>query len=262
MGIKIEVVDKPIFINKPEYDVSLNTYRSSKNKETWRIWPKKTRGTCADGVMMNRKMYQVTIDKDYLADYKLRHNDINKCYKQQDFIVDIMDGHEVVVVNPDVYDTIAWNSKPYYFRELNWYGEPKETSDTFTLEFYLVEDFVELPKTKKEKEQCLKEENRKKTEHLNKMLLKDTVISVLKEAGVELQEHQNNWRYNGRSYLAVTNKKDWNKLIILAVNNYINNIAKEHGFKVNPPKFIANANITYERPLFFMDDIEMLNQEN
>lgn len=261
MGILIETVDKPIFINKPEYSVELDTFRHSKSRETLRVWPKKTRGTCADGVMINRKMYRVTIDKEYLEDYKERHpaNHAVKYYTAQDFMIDIMSGHEVVITNSDAFDTIAWSNKSSYILELE-YGRIKESSDTFTLEFYLTEDFVELPKTKKEKEKHLKEENRKKTEHLNEMLLKDTVISVLKEAGVGLQECKNSWRYKGRSYLAVTDKKDWNKLVILAVNNYINSIAKDYGFRVNPPKFVSNANVTYERPLFFMDDIEILNQ--
>lgn len=266
MGIKVEIINKPIYVNKPEYDVSLNTFRSGKSNKVWRIWSKKTRGTCIEGVMMNKKMYRVTIDKEYLADYKARHSaDVDVKYEQQDFMVDIMNmtgGHEIAVISCDAYDKIAWSNIDNYIISLNAWGQPRERCDTFTLEFYLVEDFVELSKTKKEQEQLLKEENRKKTEYLNEILLKDTVITVLKEAGVGLQEYKNSWRYKGRSYLAVTNKKDWNKLVVLAINNYINDIAKEHGFKVNPPKFMANANITYERPLFFMDDIEMLNQEN
>ena len=250
----IQVIKKPIYINKPEFDCSLRSYNAKSKNRTLSLYAiKKTRGTCVDGVMKNEKCYHVTLDLEYLENFKRKYNTKNY-YVLNDIIKDIFGDKDVVTKHSEGNETVIFSSY-----NLSGYGCNK--SDTYTFDCYMLEDFVECDKTSKELEKIKQEEQRKKTETFNTTMLLDTVVTTLKEAGIETRQTKNSWKYKGRSYMYISDKKCWNKLILLAINNYLNDIAKQNGFVIKQPKFMANANITYESPLFFIDEIELLNQE-
>lgn len=256
---KVDIINKPIFINKPEYDCSLRNYNAKHNpNETLHLYAtKKTRGICVGGVMKNEKCYHVVLDSEYLNDFKSRHKDKRR-YTLDDVVTDIFANKDVATQHSDGSEAIIFDNSSKFGHGANGIFEPYNPSDTYEFDCYMVNDFVECDKTAKEIERIKKEEERKKTENFNSTMLLDTVITTLKEKGIDIRKKQNSWRHNGRAYMSINDKKDWNKLILLAINNYLNDIAKEQGFKINQPKFMANANITYESPLFFVDDIEIL----
>lgn len=262
MGATITEIKKPVFINKPEFDYCVKNRNSvvSPNDLSITMWFKKSRGICIDGVMKNTKCYHVVLDLEYLQYLKglmLKGNSI------QVVIADLFPGKNICVQAGHyypIYKGDKWNGKnvnlaAYYFKE-------SDLTDTYEFDAYELEDFVLEKKTKKEEERIKLKEDRKKSEAFNTMMLKNVILEALKKANISVYETRKSYRYDDRSFMAVTDKTDWNKLVLLAVNKYLNDIAKEYGFSIKQPKFMKNANITYESPLFFMDEVEMLNQEN
>ena len=258
----IQVIKRPIYINKPEFDCSLRNYNTKINpNETFHLYAiKKTRGTCVDGVMKNEKCYHVILDLEYLEDFKRIHNTKSR-YTLDDIVKDIFGDKDVVTKGSEGSETVIFSHRNLFGHGCDAMFDPYDPSNTYAFDCYMLEDFVECNKTSKELEKIKQEEQRKKTETFNTAMLLDTVITTLKEAGIETRKTKNSWKYKGRSYVCISDKKCWNKLILLAINNYLNDIAKQNGFVIKQPKFMANANITYESPLFFIDEIELLNQE-
>ena len=234
-----------IFINKPDYNMYIR--QSSTDGETQttvvQMFPKKTRGTCLEGVMSNRVCYHVILDRAYLEYFQtlsLKGNRIPTV------IADLFPGENIFVRAEETYHCL-------------YTGNKYNNGDvTYEFDVYKQEDFVMEKPTKKEQERIKQEESRKKTEQFNTLLVKDTVVEVLKNAGIDINHNQNNWRFRGRAYFYAASKEDWNELVLTAVNEYLNNIGKQHGFKIKKPKFVKGANIDYEKPLFYTDDIEVI----
>ena len=234
-----------IFINKPDYNMYIR--QSSTDGETQttvvQMFPKKTRGTCLEGVMSNRVCYHVILDRAYLEYFQTL---ILKGNRIPTVIADLFPGENIFVRAEETYHCL-------------YTGNKYNNGDvTYEFDVYKQEDFVMEKPTKKEQERIKQEESRKKTEQFNTLLVKDTVVEVLKNAGIDINHNQNNWRFRGRAYFYAASKEDWNELVLTAVNEYLNNIGKQHGFKIKKPKFVKGANIDYEKPLFYTDDIEVI----
>lgn len=234
-----------VFINKPDYNMYIRQSHTDGETQTTvvQMFPKKTRGTCLEGVMSNRVCYHVILDRAYLEYFQtlsLKGNRIPTV------IADLFPGENIFVRAEETYHCL--------------YAGNKYNNGDVTYEFdvYKQEDFVMEKPTKKEQERIKQEESRKKTEQFNTLLVKDTVVEVLKNAGININHNQNNWRFRGRAYFYAASKEDWNELVLTAVNEYLNNIGKQHGFKIKKPKFVKGANIDYEKPLFYTDDIEVI----
>lgn len=234
-----------VFINKPDYNMYIRQSHTDGETQTTvvQMFPKKTRGTCLEGVMSNRVCYHVILDRAYLEYFQtlsLKGNRIPTV------IADLFPGENIFVRAEETYHCL--------------YAGNKYNNGDVTYEFdvYKQEDFVMEKPTKKEQERIKQEESRKKTEQFNTLLVKDTVVEVLKNAGIDIHHNQNNWRFRGRAYFYAASKEDWNELVLTAVNEYLNNIGKQHGFKIKKPKFVKGANIDYEKPLFYTDDIEVI----
>lgn len=234
-----------VFINKPDYNMYIRQSHTDGETQTTvvQMFPKKTRGTCLEGVMSNRVCYHVILDRAYLEYFQtlsLKGNRIPTV------IADLFPGENIFVRAEETYHCL--------------YAGNKYNNGDVTYEFdvYKQEDFVAEKPTKKEQERIKQEESRKKTEQFNTLLVKDTVVEVLKNAGININHNQNNWRFRGRAYFYAASKEDWNELVLTAVNEYLNNIGKQHGFKIKKPKFVKGANIDYEKPLFYTDDIEVI----
>lgn len=234
-----------VFINKPDYNMYIRQSHTDGETQTTvvQMFPKKTRGTCLEGVMSNRVCYHVILDRAYLEYFQtlsLKGNRIPTV------IADLFPGENIFVRAEETYHCL--------------YAGNKYNNGDVTYEFdvYKQEDFVAEKPTKKEQERIKQEESRKKTEQFNTLLVKDTVVEVLKNAGIDIKHNQNNWRFKGRAYFYAASKEDWNELVLTAVNEYLNNIGKQHGFKIKKPKFVKGANIDYEKPLFYTDDIEVI----
>ena len=237
-----------VFINKPDYDMYIRQAHTDGETQTTvvQMFPKKTRGICIEGVMSNRVCYHVILDRAYLEYFQtlsLKGNRIPTV------IADLFPGETIFVRSEETYHCL--------------YTGNKYNNDDVTYEFdvYKLEDFVMEKPTKKEQERKKQEDSRKKTEQFNTTLVKDTVIKVLEDAGIYIHHNKNTWLNNGRAYFCAASKTDWNALVLKAINEYLNSIGKQHGFRIKQPKYRADANIDYKKPLFFTDSIEIIEQE-
>lgn len=253
---KVEIIKKPIFINKPDFD----SYINRTDKEKCLIgFPKKTRGTCLKGVMKNSKCYHITLDEEYLKELKETFKTINKVYlpsiirymfeDERTFIQNTLSHHPV-------FNTV--NGKYNVYGSENDIHTDTYTGSTYEFDMYKVNDFELCPKTKIEEDKIRTEEQRKSIEKLNVTCLKDTIVAALEQAGIKTTLTQRSYLHHNRAFIQAVDKKEWNKLLLIAINTYLNNIAKEHGFKVAMPKIKSNAKINEYCPLFFLDDLEII----
>lgn len=262
MGATITEISKKTYINTKEMDY-YDKYRSSYPIQFTSF--KKTRGTCADGgVLMSNRCYHIVLDKECLAEFKHYIKEHSLPADLESVIQHLFPNNRLFMEYK--YGVLHNNKLCTEFcsgwidmDERNQYHEYSYKADTLEFDVYDRNDFVLLPYTKKEKEAIQKEEERKKTEHLNDTMLKNVIMTALKEVGIELTEHQSNYKYKQRKYLAIDDKKSWNKLILMCVNKYLNEIAKDYGFAIKPIKLPGNHRIDCYTPLFFMDEVEMLN---
>ena len=256
-------IKKVIYLNKPDYDYIFKW--EFQQNQVIKGYPKKTRGTCIQGVMKNETCYHVVLNeydlnfiKDMAKGTKTYGRDGKSIYLNK-IIEYFMPNTKVYIDKHTCFYpvTTIYDRDKYSITEGN--SSEVFTEPTYEFDMWLMDTWVECPKTKKEKEIIETEEKRKSIEKLNVTCLKDTIMTVLKEANIDtafIPSH--NSAHKDRAYIRAIDRRNWNKLIVTAVNYYINDIAKQYGFKVNEPKIKANAKINEYTPMFFLDDIEIL----
>lgn len=120
-----------------------------------------------------------------------------------------------------------------------------------------IDDFVKLEPTKKEKEIKANVENRKATQKLNLLVVKDNLLKILNDKGYDCI------CYTGEmSTIEYKSKKGYNALVKDAIEYYLNNIVlKELGCKITVPKVKANHEYGQGDPLCYIGDIQLTEGE-
>lgn len=263
-------IKKVIYLNKPDYDYIFKW--EFQQNQVIRGYPKKTRGTCIQGVMKNETCYHVTLNeydlnfiKDMAKGTKTYGRDGKSIYLNR-ILECLLPGEKIYIDKHSCFYpvTTIYDSDKYNITEGN--TEDVYKGSTYEFDMWMMDTWVECPKNKKERETIAAEEKRKSIENVNTVLFKDTVVSVLQQAGINTAFiSNNNSMYGDRAYLRVADRKNWNNLVLTAINHYINGIAKEYGFKVELPqdskKLKATSKLNEYTPIFFLDGIKMLNEE-
>lgn len=262
----ITEIKKPIYLNKEDYAYMLK-YKDKVQTGS----PKKTRGVCIAGVVKNEKCYHVVLDEEYLRYIQKKYCNggtnaydhtgiyiqsvIQDIFPDKHMFVNCSDTRQAItkIVSNFKYNTRLPDPDSSYWQ--NVYG-----SDTLEFDVWDMDNWIECPKTKTELDKLKAEEERKSIEKVNVACLTDTIITALKEADINVALTQRTYQYKNRAYMQVIDKKEWNKLLLKAINVYLNDIANKYGFKVAMPKIKSNANINEYCPLFFLDNIEMLDE--
>lgn len=262
----IEKINKIIYIDKHDYDYM----KKYEKDDVASMYPKKTRGINIHGVMKNSECYHITLDEEYLKHIKEKYKsgtpnrfDHQAIYIKQ-IIEDLFPGelmfvHSLTTHHP--VTTISSSSKyNIYDRDENVLKDTY-TGTTFEFDIWYMKDWIECPKNKAELAKIKEIEERKAVEKLNIACLKDTIVAALEQAGIKTAfVPAGNSRYGDRAYIKADNKTEWNKIVLLGINSYLNNIAKEHGFKVTMPNIKKNAKLNEYTPFFFLDNIEIVNE--
>lgn len=261
--MKKNLVKKVIYLNKSDYDYIFKW--EFQQNQVIKGYPKKTRGTCIQGVMKNETCYHITLNeydlnfiKDMAKGTKTYGRDGKSIYLNK-VLEYLLPGQKIYIDKQACYYpvTTIYDTDKYNVTEGN--SEEVYKGSTYEFDIWMMDTWVECPKTKKEKEIIEAEEKRKSIEKLNVTYLKDTIMTALKEANIDTAFiSSDNSYHKDRAYIRAIDKRNWNKLIVTAVNCYINDIAKQYGFKVNEPKIKVNAKINEYTPMFFLDDIEIL----
>lgn len=263
-------IKKVIYLNKPDYDYILK-WEFLQNKVI-RGYPKKTRGICIRGVMKNETCYHVTLNeydlmliKDMAKGTKTYSRDGKSIYLNK-VLEYLLPGQKIYIDKQTCFYpvTTIYNEDKYNIRTDGISNDVFKGS-TYEFDMWMMDTWVECPKNKKERETIEAEEKRKSIENVNTVLFKDTVVSVLQQAGINTAFiPNNNSMYGDRAYLRVADRKNWNNLILTAINHYINEIAKEYGFEVELPqdskRLKATSKLNEYTPIFFLDGIKMLNE--
>lgn len=260
----ITEIEKTIYLNKPDYDHMMRYPEIARGG-----YPKKTRGINVKGVMKNTKCYHVVLDEEYLEHIQ----SISKVAKTTSWdntaiyitsiIKDIFPEHQMFIDASATYHPVTKITSNYKYNIFNTDSgvcTDIYTGSTYEFDVWDMDNWVECPKIKAELDRIKAEDQRKNIENLNVTCLKDTIVAALEAADIHITLAQRTYAYKNRAFMQAVDKKEWNKLLLKAINNYINNIAKEHGFKVAMPKIKSNAKINEYCPLFFLDDIEILNE--
>lgn len=265
-----QVIKKVIYLNKPDYDYIFKW--EFQQNQVIKGYPKKTRGTCIQGVMKNEACchvilneYDLNFIKDMARGTKTYARDGKSIYlnKVLEYLLPgrkiYIDKHScfypvTTIYNEDKYNVMEGNSGDVY------------KGSTYEFDMWMMDTWVECPKNKKELETIRAEEKRKDKENFNVTLFKDTVVSALQEAGIETAFiPSGNSMYGDRAYLRVADRKNWNTLVMTAINNYINGIAKEYNFQVALPtdkrKIKSTSKLNEYTPIFFLDGVEIMNPE-
>lgn len=254
---------KTIYLNKLDYE---DMMRYPENVRA--ALPKKTRGINVKGVMKNTKCYHVVLDEEYL-----RHiQSISKAVETTScnhtgigitsIIRDIFPNRHMFIHSSLSYHPVSRIHSNYKY---NLYGtnnvcQDIYTGDTYEFDIWDMDNWIECPKNKAELDKIKEEDQRKGIEKLNITCLKDTIIAALEASDIHIQLIQQPYYHKNRAFMQAIDKKEWNKLLLKAINCYINDIAKEHGFEVAMPKIKSSAKINEYCPLFFLDDIKLLNE--
>lgn len=263
-------IKKVIYLNKPDYDYILKW--EFQHNQVIKGYPKKTRGTCIQGVMKNETCYHVTLNeydlnfiKDMAKGTKTYARDGKSIYLNK-VLEYLLPGQKIYVDRQTCFYpvTTIYDCDKYNVTERNSSEVFKES--TYEFDMWMMDTWVECPKNKKELEIIRAEEKRKDKENFNVTLFKDTVVSALQEAGIETAFiPSGNSMYGDRAYLRVADRKNWNALIMTAINNYINGIAKEYNFQVALPtdkrKIKSTSKLNEYTPIFFLDGVEIMNPE-
>lgn len=255
-----------LYINKTDYEQKKNNYRY-KDRCDMLIDMKlrKTRSSNIDGVMKTGKGYHIVLDQKYLKKFKARiRSGISLCNLLPSYYL-----REVTAeLFPNKLLCTEWDTMvhPITTNEGDFYYSPHldriYSGETFEFDVFEVEDFTECAKTNKEIQTIKDIEERKRIEKMNTWAYSDTIIAVLKEAGVDtmaISAERSGWKHGNRAYVMANGKEAYNKLVTTAINYYINSIAKEHGFEVSPVKIAKNRNIDQYIPLFFFDELTLLD---
>lgn len=120
-----------------------------------------------------------------------------------------------------------------------------------------IDDFVKLEPTKKEKEIKANVENRKASQKLNLLVIKDNLLKILNDKGYDCI------CYTGEmSTIEYKSKKGYNALVKDAIEYYLNDIVlKELGCKITVPKVKANHEYGQGDPLCYIGDIQLTEGE-
>ena len=259
----ITEVEKTIYLNKPDYDHMMRYPEKVRDG-----YPKKTRGINVAGVMKNTKCYHVILDEEYLKYIQSKYRagtsswDHTSIYLAS-IVRDIFPDQHMFINGLLSHHPVSKIDSSYKY---NIYGTENEictdtyTGSTYEFDVWDMSNWVECPKNKAELDRIKAEDQRKNIEKLNVTCLKDTIVAALEAADIHITLTQRTYLHKNRAFMQAVDKKEWNKLLLKAINNYINDIAKEHGFKVAMPKIKSNAKINEYCPLFFLDDIEILNE--
>ena len=259
----ITEIEKTIYLNKPDYDHMMRYPEIARGG-----YPKKTRGINVKGVMKNTKCYHVVLDEEYLKHIQSKYKaggttswDHTAIYITS-IIEDIFPEHQMFIDALATHHPVTKITSNYKYNiyDANDVCKDIYTGSTYEFDVWDMDNWVECPKTKAELDRIKAEDQRKNIENLNVTCLKDTIVAALEAADIHITLAQRTYAYKNRAFMQAVDKKEWNKLLLKAINNYINNIAKEHGFKVAMPKIKSNAKINEYCPLFFLDDIEILNE--
>ena len=259
----ITEVEKTIYLNKKDYDYMMRYPEKVRDG-----YPKKTRGINVDGVMKNSKCYHVVLDEEYLKHIQSKYRAGTSAWDHTSIYVasvvrDIFPDKYIFINGLLSHHPVSKIDSSYKYNIYN--ADNDVCTDTYTGSIYEFDvwdmnNWVECPKIKAELDRIKAEDQRKGIETLNVTCLKDTIVAALEAADIHITLTQRTYMHKNRAFMQAMDKKEWNKLLLKAINNYINDIAKEHGFKVAMPKIKSNAKINEYCPLFFLDDIEILNE--
>lgn len=260
----ITEIEKTIYLNKPDYNHMMRYPEKVRDG-----YPKKTRGINIEGVMKNTKCYHIVLDEEYLKHIQSKYKaggasswDHTSIYIAN-IIRDIFPNQHIFINSSLSHHPVTKIDSSYKYNIYNANNEVCKdtyTGSTYEFDVWDMDNWVECPKIKAELDRIKAEDQRKGIETLNVACLKDTIVAALEAADIHITLTQRTYAYKNRAYMQAVDKKEWNKLLLKAINNYINDIAKEHGFKVAMPKIKSNAKINEYCPLFFLDDIEILNE--
>lgn len=259
----ITEIEKTIYLNKPDYDHMIRYPEKVRDG-----YPKKTRGINVDGVMKNSKCYHVVLDEEYLKHIQSKYRAGTSAWDHTSIYVasvvrDIFPDKYIFINSLLSHHPVSKIDSSYKYNIYNADNDvctDTYTGSTYEFDVWDMDNWVECPKIKAELDRIKAEDQRKSIENLNVACLKDTIVAALEAADIHITLAQRTYLHKNRAFMQAVDKKEWNKLLLKAINNYINDIAKEHGFKVAMPKIKSNAKINEYCPLFFLDDIEILNE--
>lgn len=259
----ITEVEKTIYLNKKDYDYMVRYPEKVRDG-----YPKKTRGINVDGVMKNSKCYHVVLDEEYLKHIQSKYRAGTSSWDHTSIYVasvvrDIFPDKYIFINGLLSHHPVSKIDSSYKYNIYNADNDVCKdtyTGSTYEFDVWDMDNWVECPKIKAELDRIKAEDQRKGIEALNVTCLKDTIVAALEAADIHITLTQRTYMHKNRAFMQAVDKKEWNKLLLKAINNYINDIAKEHGFKVAMPKIKSNAKINEYCPLFFLDDIEILNE--
>lgn len=259
----ITEVEKTIYLNKKDYDHMMRYPEKVRDG-----YPKKTRGINVDGVMKNSKCYHVVLDEEYLKYIQSKYRAGTSAWDHTSIYVasvvrDIFPDKYIFINGLLSHHPVSKIDSSYKYNIYNADNDvctDTYTGSTYEFDVWDMNNWVECPKIKAELDRIKAEDQRKGIETLNVTCLKDTIVAALEAADIHITLTQRTYMHKNRAFMQAVDKKEWNKLLLKAINNYINDIAKEHGFKVAMPKIKSNAKINEYCPLFFLDDIEILNK--
>lgn len=276
--MKLEPVKVKVFIDKPQFE---SNKKYALDGRIIRCFFRKSRGTNVQGILKCTKGTKVILEEEDLPKLREIASQFRQTISRRTeyiYLDEILVGlftspdKHIVIATKDLHSSFMtmFNHTKYYNLESDSLGYGSEIEDssydksTFEFIIYDLEDFIECKKTSVELAKIKTEEDRKATEKINTVCLKDTITAVLSEAGINIELIEgNNYLYNRfdkRAYIKPASRSDWNKLVVTAINNYINGIAKEAGFTVDAPIIKKNVKITEDTPLFFMDGVKILDE--
>lgn len=120
-----------------------------------------------------------------------------------------------------------------------------------------IDDFVKLEPTKKEKEILKEVNNRKATQKLNMLVVKDNLLKALNDKGYDCICYDVEM-----PTIEYKSKKGYNALVKDAIEYYLNNIVlKELGCKITLPKVKSNHAYGQGDSLCYIGDIQITEGE-
>ena len=221
---------------------------------------KKNRMVDIKGVWKATEAYQLNLDaKDMftlLKQHKYNQPSISTQELINHFIKEglLPDNKRLFIYNSDWhYDFL--NVRGFFCKDED--GNAYRHDET-TLTVFCADDFVQLPKTKKELEIEKAIENRKAMQKLNNLVIKDNLLKALNDKGYECTCYEG----NGMNTVRYDSKKAFNALVKDAIEYYLNDIVlKELGCKITVPKQKSNHCYGYGDILCFLGDIQITEGE-
>ena len=220
---------------------------------------KKTRMIDIQGVWKATEAYQLNLDAKDMIDFikrsKYNQPSISTQVLIERFVEEglLPDKKRLFIYNADWhYDFL--NARGFWCKDED--GNVYRNSEA-TLIVFCVDDFVKLEQTKKEKEIIKNIENRKASQKLNNLVIKDNLLKILNDKGYDCT------CYTGEmSTIEYNSKKGFNALVKDAIEYYLNDIVlKELGCKITVPKQKSNHEYGHNDPLCYIGDIQITEGE-